>query len=102
MTTKSAGATIQYTTDGADPAKPGKNVYTFTGPVIICKMGTHTIKAIATEPGFDSSAVSTKNYIVEKAPCVDTVWEKCPPKGSPEYKDWTTNDDSDHTGCTFW
>jgi N-acetyl-beta-hexosaminidase len=59
ISTTTAGATIRYTTDGTDP---GSSSTAYTTPIPIT--AATTIRAIATAPGFASSAVGSATYTI--------------------------------------
>jgi outer membrane protein assembly factor BamB len=65
-----AGATIYYTTDGTDPTTSSSVYPTPTGKkkkvkgITITGNGPHTIKAMATAPGYDPSAIAVANYTI--------------------------------------
>jgi hypothetical protein len=59
ITTATANATIQYTTDGSEPSL--SNGLTYTGPMTIS--GTTVIRAAAFKSGFQPSNVDTETYI---------------------------------------
>ena len=64
LTTNTPGATIRYTMDGSEPGTPLARGYTgivYTGPLEIDR--TVCLRAIATWPGWRSSAVRTHTYI---------------------------------------
>jgi hypothetical protein len=60
LATTTAGATIRYTTNGANPTQTYGTVY--TGPVIVSK--TQTLKAIAYAAGKLDSNIATAAYVI--------------------------------------
>src|SRR5205085_8778534 len=56
------GATIYYTTDGSTPTTSSTP---YTGPISVTS--TQTIKAIATAPGYTTSAMASAAYVVQVA-----------------------------------
>lgn len=76
----SPSATIYYTTDGTTPTT-GSTVY--SGAVSI-PVGTTTLRAIATAPGFTQSAVAASAYsVATPLPPPPPVPPPAPPTGSP-------------------
>ncbi len=68
LTTSTAGATIYYTTDGADPTTDDSE-YDSEFPISLDE--TTTVKAIAIKSGNTNSAVATANYtIVDTTPAI--------------------------------
>jgi hypothetical protein len=62
-----SGATIYYTTDGTTPTYPiTGTTQQYTGSINVSV--TETVKAIAGEPGYTSSAVATAVYTLKVAP----------------------------------
>ena len=60
ISTATAGALIHYTTDGSPPTETTGNVY--SAPVSIGSTGT--LQAIAFEPGFTDSPVTSEDYTI--------------------------------------
>jgi hypothetical protein len=66
-----AGATIHYTTDGSDPTTSSpvyghssKKTKKGGSEIILTGRGQHTVKAMATAPGFEESAIATATYTI--------------------------------------
>lgn len=71
MSDATAGATIYYTTDGSDPTT-SSTVYNTGGRnkkkpkgFKLSGQGAHTVKAKAIESGYDNSAITTANFIID-------------------------------------
>ncbi|MGA7693673.1 MAG: chitobiase/beta-hexosaminidase C-terminal domain-containing protein [Candidatus Sulfotelmatobacter sp.] len=62
LSDSTAGATIQYTTDGSTPS--ATNGSTYSGPIPLTQVST-TIKAVALGTGLSSSAVATGTYTLQ-------------------------------------
>ncbi len=60
LSTTTAGASINYTTDGSTPSNTAGTLY--TGPITVA--GTTTVKAIAYASGLTNSTVSTATYTI--------------------------------------
>lgn len=76
LSSATEGASIWYTSDGADPLLAS---FEYAGPIKIEQIGTTTIKAYAKNAGMTTSAVATKSYIVQKR-VEDPTFN--PPKGT--------------------
>lgn len=65
-----ADAAIHYTLDGTEPTEQSA---VYSTPIVLNTPGTYTVKAIATKTGWEASAVTTGNYIINEPPAPDTV-----------------------------
>src|SRR5439155_463214 len=60
LTDSTSGATIYYTTDGSTPTTASTP---YTGPITVTQ--TTTVKAIATAPGYATSAPASATYTIQ-------------------------------------
>lgn len=71
LSTSTEGATIHYTTDGAEPTAESTQ---YTAPIAVSQ--TTTIKAIAVAEGFDNSAVASATYTITQPSTIAEVREQ--------------------------